>query len=97
MRLIDADALDAKLKSTYRYFQIAGDISEAPTIDAVSVVRCRDCEHWKRCSVTMPDGGKANWGFCEINLDPDSDIDKTTAENDFCSFGKRKDNENGLY
>ena len=98
--MIDADALLQEFNSTKLYkltSKFEQMIRYAPTIDAVSVVRCRDCEHWKRCNVTMPDGGKANWGFCEINLDPDSDIDKTTAENNFCSYGKRKENKNGLY
>lgn len=33
MRLIDADALLAKLKCTYRYFSVKFDIEDAPTID----------------------------------------------------------------
>lgn len=43
MRLIDADALLEKMKRTYRYFDIKFDVEEAPTIDAVPVVRCKDC------------------------------------------------------
>ena len=44
MRLIDADALlkgkdDHQIISTHL-------IWNAPTVDAVQVVRCRDCEHW---------------------------------------------------
>ena len=56
MRLIDADALP-------RHGQRGGlvhwkDIENAPTIDAVEVVRCKECKHWdneddaQRCSYT---------------------------------------------
>ena len=46
MRLIDADALmdEANSDGAYGYVD-AKQISEAPTIDAVPVVRCRECKH----------------------------------------------------
>ena len=37
-RLIDANALLAKMRRTNRYFTIKFDIEEAPTVDAVEVV-----------------------------------------------------------
>ena len=45
-RLIDADALmdEANSDGAYGYVD-AKQISEAPTIDAVSVVRCKDCKY----------------------------------------------------
>lgn len=75
MRLIDADAL---LKAFYReldnailYGRIVKPlqdlINEAPTVDAVPVVRCKDCKWWTkqeksiqgRCALTgtYPTGG----------------------------------------
>lgn len=47
MRLIDADALKERLKRSSRYFDLKFDIDEAPTIDAVPVVRCKDCKYSK--------------------------------------------------
>ena len=46
MRMIDADALmyEANSDGAYGYVD-AKQISDAPTIDAVEVVRCRDCKH----------------------------------------------------
>ncbi len=59
MRLIDADALS---KQGYSLGQLKWDyepdglphawhemtpLSEVPTIDAVPVVRCRDCKWWR--------------------------------------------------
>ena len=46
MRLIDADALieDALTEGAYGYVD-AKQIASAPSIDAVPVVRCKDCIH----------------------------------------------------
>ena len=43
MRLIDVDAFLEKMKHTSRYFDVKFDIEEMPPIDAVQVVRCKDC------------------------------------------------------
>ena len=43
MRLIDVDAFLEKMKRTSRYFDVKFDIEEMPTIDAVTVIRCKDC------------------------------------------------------
>ena len=46
MRLIDANALieEANAEGAYGYVD-AFQIANAPTVDAVPVVRCRDCKH----------------------------------------------------
>lgn len=53
MRLIDADALiefiveeaqDLRMLSTKTVGQA---ISKTPTVDAVPVIRCKDCKHWQ--------------------------------------------------
>ena len=55
MRLIDADALDyMRVQIIHRDGTVGGwnavvmslTIKEAPTIDAVPVVRCKDCVHY---------------------------------------------------
>lgn len=74
MRLINADALsaamyhksfdmddgrqrwDSGLWIRYKVFEEALD--EAPTIDAVLVVRCEDCKHF------APDKDGGTWGMC---------------------------------
>ena len=47
MRLIDADALieEAYAEGAYGYVE-AKQIADAPTINAVEVVRCRDCKYY---------------------------------------------------
>ena len=44
MRLVDADALMEKANSDGAYGYVdAKQISEAPTMDAILIVRCREC------------------------------------------------------
>ena len=60
-------------------------ITEAPAIDAVEVVRCKDCKHYK------PQKKSAHWenraNYCNrivtIKVQP----------YDFCSYGERKDGD----
>ena len=55
MRLIDADALFINLDgmmavSPTGYIHgdtVADMISDAPTVEAVPVIRCKDCKHWQ--------------------------------------------------
>lgn len=89
-RLIDADKLE---KQEYwgneRCFDYvdAEDIDNAPTVDAVPVVRCKGCKHYRN----YPNG------LCYLHTEP-----KTNARGhsgnavcvepeDFCSYGERKD------
>lgn len=59
MRLIDADALTFDVKSLSTVSPEASNyaiavvlaIDRAPTIDAVSVVRCKDCTESEECPV----------------------------------------------
>ena len=82
-RLIDADALikEANSDGAYGYVD-AKQIADAPTIDAVKIVRCKDCKHYR------PQKKSAHWenrtNYCNrivtIKMQPD----------DFCSYGERK-------
>ena len=90
MRLIDADRA-ASIENLDQYSDLAaalGDVqtvrdilSDAPTIDAVPVVRCRECHH---CKETMDHKGPglfcSIWGREWQRVQP----------NDFCSYGQRK-------
>lgn len=77
MRLIDADELKTAFPcgETVRTESVRATIDHMPTVDAVPVVRCRDCknsEHWyadrRRCflwhenGVSVFDGGFCNYG-----------------------------------
>lgn len=88
MRMIDAD----ELKAVYIPSEIEGfekmmvpvevvlqNIDDMPTVDAVPVVRCRDCNWYQ------PDADKWCGYFECMGFEP----------NDYCSQGKRKDGDDG--
>lgn len=58
-------------------------IENTPTIDAVPVVRCRECTHYKICDEWK--NGKRM--LCEIHHHSYLDHD---GDNHFCSWGQRK-------
>lgn len=80
-RLIDANELikEANADGAYGYVD-AKQIAEAPTVDAVEVVRCRECKFGSWDS--EPDDAmvcvRTNDGFWR-------------SGNDFCSRGERKE------
>ena len=81
MRLIDADALmyEANSDGAYGYVD-AKQISEAPTVDAIPVVRCRECKH----------RGTDDCIF-HIKGEPADEELLLKLDNDFCSYGERKE------
>lgn len=99
MRLIDADAFRTEFERIHsKHFAKSKEkfivdtfkavfkrIDKAPTVDAVAVVRCRDCKH---CYLA----GKAPFMYyaCDIA----NGLGAGCKEDDFCSYGERKaDNE----
>ena len=77
-RLIDADAFLEKMKRTSRYFDVVFDIEEMPTVDAVPVVRCRECKH---CD-------PENY-HCDHPMGTAAPLRRKPE--DFCSYGERKE------
>ena len=95
MRLIDANALWAEfmeLADTSIEFDgegVANAIANAPTVDAVEVVRCFGCQHFDAVD-EMEGGGYCNHPRFHIdNAEP-----PIVHAADFCSYGERKDNGN---
>ena len=97
MRLIDADELNF---GKYKGIPIIGDIliglndvakelKAAPTIDAVPVVRCKDCKKWEADGAYEfdIDGAKRMWGVCSNSL-------HHCKDNHFCSYGERREDNN---
>lgn len=92
-RLIDANALieEANAEGAYGYVD-AFQIANAPTVDAVEVVRCEKCKHavwdeetklWKCVESAEYDEESGVWfGFCEYH---NGDF--------FCADGERKDGD----
>lgn len=97
MRLIDADAIlkadensdKALVLGSGKALEIAyallkKKVADAPTVDAVPVLRCKDCVHWDDDPDTYgaDDGPK---GKCMKSFE-------TMRADDFCSYGERKEN-----
>ena len=82
-RLIDANALKVKAfadPDSGEGFVYVQDIDEAQTVDAVEVVRCKDCKHWHYEYDCV--------GICTADV---PDIDGVQREDfDFCSYGERR-------
>lgn len=92
-RLIDADALLEKMKRTSRCFQIKFDIEEAPTIEAEPVVRCKECKYWGDEDGKLQGSDGALFARCKIHnyLLDGRHTGWCPTENDFCSYGERKE------
>ena len=89
-RLIDANAFEEKLKKfiggTSIGFVLVGALRNEPTVDAVEVVRCKDCKHYDNSE-----------GICWCHLNskffPGGVDWHGFPEDGFCSYGERKDND----
>lgn len=91
MRLIDADKLHYSririvhsdgIIGGYNAVVMSAEIKDAPTVDAVPVVRCKDCKHYQFAdnrAFGMPVKMCEWFGF--------EDVD----DYDFCSRGERRE------
>ena len=94
MRLIDADALLDKFLRSYTEQEKVGNfqfvaceikqgfadmVCEQPTIDAVPVVRCRDCKH------------RVERGMCYMISGCPELVG--VGDNFWCAYGERKDGD----
>lgn len=61
---------------------------ESKAIDAVPVVRCKDCKHWR---MTYKGNLVECHGYC--HLEDGDGIETSRWESDFCSYGERRDND----
>ena len=87
MRLIDADRLSEAIydnvsapyeEAVWAKEDCLTEIYVAPTVDAVPVVRCRECKWWQEDN---------DIGHCD---NPDG-LDNYAKPEDFCSYGERKE------
>lgn len=77
MRLVDADEL---IKSAPTELGVPiWQIEDAPTVDAVEVVRCKDCKWYER---------KFPWNRHSYEC---SYLEAPMDDNDYCSLGERRE------
>ena len=86
MRLIDVDKLvdmlyDNEFASLCPLDEVSGVIDACPTVDAVPVVRCKECKHY-------------DMGVC-LKIYSDGNVHSAAWQKrkpeDFCSYGERKE------
>ena len=83
MRLIDADVADKWMQQNNAFIDSA-ILKAIPTVDAVPVVRCRDCKWFNHYTMECESDDVAtdheDGASFSINFGPD----------DFCSYGQQK-------
>lgn len=99
MRLVDADKLNRKKKYQFQtkggcfpkaeWFLKLDDVFQAPTIDAVPVVRCRECKYFNlaihECQNELLSTDHEGGASYSLNF----------YDDDFCSYGERKETSHG--
>ena len=100
MRLIDADALGVGrcskdiLPAAYcaGWNGLIELIEKAPTIDAVPVVRCRECKYWGDEDGKSQGEDGVLFARCNVHnyLIDGRHTGWCPTENDFCSYGERR-------
>lgn len=106
MRLIDADSFirflaEQKVKETGAFtkglnkalnvaISAQKNLQITPTVDAVPVVRCRDCALFEEIG-TRPGNEGAPFGYC-YHWDYEQGMSPNQVDgNDFCSYGEPKE------
>lgn len=91
-RLIDGNALFSEIERrtcltcNYKdgmcqecpYGEVADMLVDAPTVDAVEAVRCKDCKHYENHKLKVYENCVRNERYIPMNPD------------DFCSYGQRR-------
>jgi len=109
-RPIDADVLIGRFESLANddwnketgttwanaFEESANMVDDAPTVDAVPVVRCRDCKHWRR--QTNYAGAQLSFGFCESDdmwgslYGETYEVSHIDTDDDFyCGYAERRE------
>lgn len=91
MRLIDADAVKFEVEYGYDnhgvllvpYRDIKKSMEATKTVDAVPVVRCKDCK-W------FADNNDGDWFGCWLFQTIQIIPEDTPKPDDYCSYGERK-------
>ena len=105
MRMIDADIADVVIicDKSNELTQVSAIreyikrqkafLDKFPTIDAVPVLRCRDCKYWGDEAGKLQHSDGVLFARCKVHnyLIDGRHTGWCPTENDFCSYGERKD------
>ena len=101
-RLIDVDDLidfinmghlRNPLESCFSERDVVDMLESRPTVDAVHVVRCRDCKHWGDQDGILQNSDGELFARCKVHnyLIDGRHTGWCPSENDFCSYGEREE------
>lgn len=95
MRLIDADKLvdmlyDNEFAALCPLDEVSGVVDACPTVDAVPVVRCKECKHYRDYGKTslLINGKNVKAGWCKRRIRYDEEC--RMLPDDFCSYGEAR-------
>lgn len=89
MRPIDADAIQLNPDLPYKA-SVRRVLAQAPTVDAVPVVRCKDCDMWcEEMKVGYDEFGNETAPCSEWSNE--DGFTRFTKATDYCSYGERKE------
>ena len=90
MRLIDADALN---EGRVNNDPVVIAAMCAPTVDAVPVVRCKDCKYWGDEAGVAVRADGVRFARCKVHnlCVSGKKIGWCPTEDDFCSQGERRE------
>lgn len=98
-RLIDASAMrddwleNGENEYVYDTNAVLDSIDSQPTVDAVEVLRCRDCKYWGDEDGKLQRSDGVLFARCKVHnyLIDGRHTGWCPTENDFCSYGERKE------
>ena len=84
-KLVTVLARKFRNKGMIHYDDLMAVIADVPSVEAVEVVRCKDCKHWKKCESSLIGETMCCTGQGSANI--------LKAPTDFCSYGERREGE----
>ena len=75
------------------YAELENALNRIPAADVVKVVRCRECKYWGDESGKLPRSDGVLFARCKVHnyLLDGRHTGWCPTENDFCSYGERKE------
>ena len=98
-RLMDANAMrddwleNGENEYVYDTNAVLDSIDSQPTVDAVPVVRCRECKYWGDEDGKLQRSDGVLFARCKVHnyLLDGRHTGWCPTDNDFCSYGERKE------
>ena len=97
-RLLDTDIVRQDKVASWLLDQILYDIEHTPAVDAVPVIRCKDCKYSRELSRELSRALRRNDPYENRYIESClwcMNISEGVMPDDYCSRARRKENTNG--